>query len=374
MLARPSALPRRIERIMTTPQYGYVPSPFSRGKTWVMAHKGLTALMACGVVVLGAAGGKLATRNSGPPTFLATGSSQVVLIQWTGSGYLQGTLTYDSTSGTPPNATISGQRVSFTGQVNGSSVTLNFSAFFVTSTIYGTLNGGTLTLNFPQDNGTIQPSTFVSSDLGTFNTDVAALQRRINHANTVAQIAQEQQQQQAQNAQEEQSVQNDVSTLQQDASLASGSNLSSDLANFASDVQSSHSDLKTAQQDARQSKGYCNASLMVNGDTQSLDGDLQSIQGDIQSTQADMATARSDIQMVQEGVAALSSKGLTVPADASAVISTAKANLRQAISQANGYIDRANANDAQGYQIAQGLATASCSGPGNPTAPVPHIH
>lgn len=359
---------------MTTPQYGHVPSPFSRGRMWVLAHKGVTALIAAAGLTAGVVGAKVATRDSGPPTFLATNSSQVGLIQWTDSGYLQGTFTDDSTSGTPPSATISSQRVSFTGQVNGSSVTLNFSAFFVSSTIYGTLNGGTLTLNFPQNNGTIQPSTFVSSDLGTFNADVAALQRRITHANTVAQIAQEKQQQQAQNAQEEQSVQTDVGTLQQDASLASSSNLSSDLANFVSDVQSSNSDLKTAQQDARQSKGYCNASLMVNGDTESLDGDLQSIQGDIQSIRADMATVRSDIRSVQEGVAALSSKGLTVPANASSVIGMAKANLRRAILQANGYIDQANANDAQGYQIAQGLATASCSGPGKPTTPVPHIH
>ena len=103
---------------------------------------------------------------------------------------------------------------------------------------------------------------------------MALLHKNANHANVLAQQAQAQQQQQQANAQAEQQAQNDIATLLQDASL-SGFNLSGDLANFQSDVQSSKSDLKTAQQDAGQSKGYCNASLMVNGDTEDLDGDMR---------------------------------------------------------------------------------------------------
>jgi hypothetical protein len=214
----------------------------------------------------------------------------------------------------------------------------------------------------------------LQSSVSAYNAAVARLHKNANHANVLAEQAQAQQQQQQANAQAEQQAQNDVATLQQDASLSGGSNLSGDLASFQSDVQTSSSDLKTAQQDASQSKGYCNASLMVNGDAQALDGDLQAIQGDIQSIQQDMATVRADITTVNHDVAGLTASGLSVPGNAAGTISQAKADLRQAVALANGYIDQANANDAQGYQIAQELATASCSGPGNPPAPVPHIH
>jgi len=355
------------------PDYGYVPRP-----NWFVAHKGLTVLIAVGGITLGVIGAKAAAGNSGPPTYLATGSSQVALIQWSGSGTISGTLTDESTSGTPPSATINSQRFPFTGMINGSSVSLQFSELFATSTIFGNLNGGTLTLNFPQNNGTIEPSTFVSSDLGAFNADVAALQRRINHANAAAQIAQEQQQQQAQNAQDQQTAQNDIATLQQDTG-----NFSGDLSALAGDVKQTNKDLAAERQDAARGPnadggGCYNLEGNVDYDVQSnvdydiqsnLDYDLNNLTSDIHTVHQDMAAAQADLQTI-------ASYGGTPPPGASSAIAAAHAAIRQAKATANGYIDQANADDAAAYAVANGIATGSCSGqgPGSPPAPVPHIH
>ena len=345
-------------------------------KNWLLMHKGLMA-----VIVGAAAGGAVVAGvvsrgSTGPPAYLASGSRSVEFITWqpVGSG-IQGTIAYDSLTGTAPNETVFVQSVQFTGSISGSTVTMTVNGGFLvgTRTTTATLTGDALSISFVGPSGAIQTSTLTQSSVSAYNAAVALLHRDAHHANVLAEQAQQRQQQARANARQEQNAQNDVTTLQQDASLSAGSSLNGDLASFASDVQSSSSDLKTSQQDAGQSKGFCNASIMVNGDAQALDGDLQAIQGDIQSIQRDMATVREDIRTVNNDVARLSANGLSVPGNAQGAISQARANLRQAVSQANTYIDQANVNDAQGYQVAQGLATARCSGPGNSPAPVPHI-
>src|SRR5215471_12671891 len=159
--------------------------------------------------------------SSGPASYLASGSSYVDFIQWenTSGSNVQGTMTEDTVSGTAPQESVSANRYPFTGTINGSSVTLTFSGLLVSSTIYGTLNGGTLTLQVPQSNGTIQPGTMSQADTGAYNSAVAALNGRVRHANVLAAAAQAEAQQQQQNAQAEQTAQDDISTLQQDASL-----------------------------------------------------------------------------------------------------------------------------------------------------------
>lgn len=317
--------------------------------------------------------------SPGPSSYLATGGSYVDFIQWeptTGSD-VQGTLTKASVSGTAPQETISADRYPFTGTINGSSVTFTFSGLLTSATIYGTLNGGTLTLQVPQSNGTIQPGTLAQSDTGAYNSAVAALNRRISHANALAAAAQAQAQQQQQNAQAEQAEQDDVSTLQQDASMASGSNLAGDLSDFAADVQTASSDLATEKQDTAGDNSYCGATQMVAGDAQLVDGDLQLVQGDVQSLTPDLATIRQDIAQVQSDAQSLTSSGLPPPSGptATAATSAARSSIQQAITRANGYIDQVNALDARAYSIANGMVTGSCSGdgPGSPTSPIQHI-
>lgn len=344
-----------------------------------MRNTVFAALLAVAAVIVMAMVAVAVNRgSSGPPAYLATSSGQVEFITWQDTGNsLQGTIAYDSLSGTAPSETVSVQSTPFTGSINGSTVTMTVNGGFLVGsrTVTATLNGGTLSLSYIGSSGSIQTTTLIQSSTSAYNAAVATLHKNADHSNVVAERAQAAQQAEAQAAQEKQTAQNDIATLLQDTGLASGSNLSGDLSDFAGDVQSSNSDLKTTQQDSGQSKGYCNASMMVNGDTESLDGDLQSIQGDIQSLRSDMATVHQDIKTVEADAQRLQNQGLLPPnrTSAQAAIATAKANLSQAISKANGYIDQASANDAQGYQIAQGLATASCSGPGNPPSPVPHI-
>jgi hypothetical protein len=355
--------------------YGYVPPQVP---SWPRRHRLGIILTAAGALLIGVFVAVAVSRSSsGPTSFLASSSSDVGFVQWQpdSSGGISGTIIYDYISGTAPNETVSVESVPFTGSIDGSSVTMNVNGGFLvgTRTLHATLKGGLLTFTTLSSGGSLGSSTMVQSSTAAYNAAVAALHRGVDHANLVAQQQQAQAQQAQANAQAEQTAQNDGVTVQQDSSLGSGSNFAYDLSNFAADVKSSKLDLKTAQQDAGQSKSYCNASIMVNGDTQSLDGDLQSIVGDIQSLRADIQTVHSDIATVSNDVAGLQYRGLSVPGNIAAIVSQARANIRSAIQQANGYIDQANANDAQGYQIAQGLATVSCSGPGNPTAPVPHM-
>jgi hypothetical protein len=181
--------------------------------------------------------------------------------------------------------------------------------------------------------------------------------------------------QQQQTGQDRQNAKSDLSTLQQDSSLASSSTLDGDLASFASDVQTANSDLGTEKQDATASNSYCSTTDTVAGDAESVDGDLQSVGGDVESLSPDLSTVRQDISTLKGDLQRVSADGLPALAGASAAIVTARTNLRQAITQANGYITQVNAIDAEAYSIADNLATGSCSGdgPGSPTSPIPAI-
>lgn len=217
------------------PQYGYVPPR----KNWVMRNKGLAAVGA-GAVAIGAVVAVVATRgSSGPPAYLATRSGQVEFITWqqTGSG-IQGTVAYDSITGTAPNEAVSVQSAPFTGNINGSTVTMTFNGGFLvgTATVTATVNGGTLSVSFIGSSGSYQTYTLTQSSASAYNAAVAALHRGVDHANLVAQQQQAQAQQAQANAQAEQTAQNDTVTVQQDSSLGSGSNFANDLSNFAADV------------------------------------------------------------------------------------------------------------------------------------------
>jgi len=316
--------------------------------------------------------------SGGPAAYVAAFGNEVDYIQWqqSSSGHLQGSMTVDQISGTAPAETLSVNTTPFTGNINGSSVSLTFGGLFgTTANVVGGISGSTLTLQVPQSDGTIQSASFAQGNLTAFNRAVATLRRQIQTDNTQAAQAQAQAQQQQANAQAEQTAQNDVATLSQDASLSSGSNLTGDLSNFMSDIQTAQSDLATEKQDASSDNSYCAATQTVAGDAQSVDGDLQSVQGDVQSMTPDIATVRQDIAAVQNDLANLTSSGLPAPSDATATIASARAILKNAIVQANGYIDQINAIDAHAYSIANGMATGSCSGdgPGSPTSPIPHL-
>ena len=258
----------------------------------------LATILAGTALALAACGG-----SPGPASYLATGSSSVEFIQWepTTGNAIRGTLTADTVSGAAGQQTISSQRVPFTGTVKGSSVTLTFSVLFSSSSIYGTLSDSSLTLQIPQSSGMITSGTLTQSDTTAYNAAVAALSRRLGHANQVAQAAQARAAQLQQDAQDQQTVSNDVATLQQDSGAVTGDagTVASDIKQIASDVAQEKSD---AAAGPNADGGYCyNLDSNVDYDVQSnVDYDVQSsLEYDLNSMTSDISSVRQDIQAVR---------------------------------------------------------------------------
>jgi hypothetical protein len=310
--------------------------------------------------------------------YLAVNGAHVDFIQWkpTSGSNVRGTLTVESASGTAPQERMSANSHPFTGTIHGNSVTLTFSGP-LKARIHGTLQGGALTLQAPQAKGPIQPGSLAQSDTTDYNAAVASLNRGIQHANSFAEKARGQAYKRQRHASPEKSARIDLATLQQDASLASSGNLGSDLSSFASDIQRADSDLATEEQDAAGSNSYCRVTDTITGNEKSVRGDFRSVQGDVKALTPDLASVRRDIATVEGDMRTLSDKRLPAPsgADPQAAIATAGANISQAITQANGYIDQVNADYAQAYSFAYGQAGSSCykHGPGIQASPIPHI-
>lgn len=314
--------------------------------------------------------------SSRQASYLAVNGSKVDFIQWqptSGSG-VQGTVTVTSVSRTVPRERVSTKKHRFTGTIHGSSVTLTFSGSRADAKIHGTLNAGGLTLHAPPAEGAIQSGTLTRSDTSNYNAAVAALNRRIQHANSSAERAQGQARKRQRHTPPEMSARIDLSTLQQEASLAS-SNIGSDLSSFASDVQRAGSDLATEKLAAAGSNSYCRATDTVAGKAQAVHGDFKSVKGDVKALTADLVTVRRDIATLAGDLRILSDKKLPAPSGAATAIATARANIGSAITRANGYIDQMNVDYAQAYSFAYSKAKGSCSGhgPGRQASPIPHV-
>lgn len=298
----------------------------------------LAAIFVCAAALgLAACGG-----SSGPQTYLASDSSEVVLVQWQpDSNGIQGTLADDSISGTAPSESVSVQSAPFTGTINGSSVTLNINGGFLVGTkaLYATLNDGTLAINTLSSGGSIQSGNLQSSSTSAYNQAVAALHKSISQANAqavAAQQAQAQAQQQA-NTQAEQTAGNDLDTLE------SADSFTSDLGDLSGDVSQTNSDLAGEKTDA---------AAGVNGPGGPACYNLEE-NVDYDATENVEYDATENL-----GYAA---------------ISAAYQAIRQAIATANGDIDQENADVSDAYSLANGMATSSCTGPGSRPAPIRHI-
>ena len=150
-----------------------------------------TAMLATSTVALIALSG--CGSSGGPAAYLDTSNTEVAFIRWqeTSSGHLQGNIIEDQVSGTSPTETISVSSSSFTGSINGGSVSLKFNGFLgIQANIIGALNGNKLALQIPQTGGTIQQATFTTASISMFNKAVHALHSRIRTANSAEAEAQ----------------------------------------------------------------------------------------------------------------------------------------------------------------------------------------
>ncbi len=324
-------------------------------------------------LVLAACGG-----SPGPSAYLYSDSSGVGYIQYQpGQGdAVHGTFTEDNISGTAPQESVSVTSVPFTGTLDGGNLTITMSgAFGLGGSLNGTIDSGTLTFETVGSGGSIQQTPMRAADDAEYNAAVAVLRRQVGRANAQAAAAQAQAAQQQQVAQDEQTASTDLATLQSDASFGS------DLSALVGDVKGENGDLAAERRAAARGLGADCYNLQENVDydaQQNVDYDLQqNVDYDLQQNlRPDIATARRDIRTVRADLATLAGEQAQQPGQVSLAISEAHGAIRDAIKTANGYVDQANADDAQAYSVANAAATGACSGDtiGSPPAPVGHIH
>jgi hypothetical protein len=319
-------------------------------------------------------------------------------------GYIQWTRSGDRVSGTLQIAYLSSSQAtsvqsvtdSFSGYVNGESVTLSLGdPLYGTTNLSGTLQGAGLVLNIPESNGSIAQMALTPGSVNGYDEDVTTLQSVAASNLSAQQVAQQQQQEQAQHQQDVQTVQADATALSAaiaqlgtDASLTNGSSLQTDLSTMASDLQTESSDLQTTENDAsnveNEAQGaspgdptVCSNSDGVQSDADGVQSDADGINGDSDSVGTDLSGIASDIQAVQSALSQLqsdvSSLGLAATGAPSTTavgqeVAAARAIDGQGLSEANGYIGQANVDLTQAYQAAVAANQAGqCGTP--PVAP-----
>ena len=318
------------------------------------------------------------SATTAPPVgsgYIATGSNFVEFIQWNDNeGNLAGSVQAVSTSGQSPNLTTTSNRVSVTGSLNGSSLSLSFDGGALA---FGTLSGGSFTLNIPQSDGTLAPVIFRGATAAQFNDDVTKLNGRINQANQAARDAQALQQKQ-------QTINGDASQVASD--MASLSNGASDIGNDVQSVQSALTQVASAlattqalaqqvSSEAQQSAGgngtsVCGDAQGVDGNAQGVDGNAQGVEGNAQGVQGLASRLRTLIQQLNSDFTTLQSDEAKLPgysppnppsqSQVSQAASQANASIASALSTTNGYISGVPGRQLRGTTFGT-------------TAPSPHL-
>lgn len=341
-----------------------------------MKHLTIGGLAAA--VLLAAAGCSGPGIPRGAASFMTASNSKVALIQWhtASHGRLHGTITENAIGGSGPSQTVSINSERFTGTMRGQSVMLTFAAmYFLNSRAHGTLSGGTLTMWVPQSDGTMREISLSQSDKAGYDRAVAALQKRVRHANLLAAKQQASQRRGSANAQAVQNSQIALSKLYRASSLASGGTLADGLARFADHIQAARARLAKEKADAVRDNKYCVAALTVGGDAKAVDGAMLSMQGDAVSLMSDITNIRYDVATTKALLRHLNKAGVSAPNSASLVIASANANVKPVIAKANSYIDQINTTHARARSIASTMATGKCSGAANGVfvPPIPHL-
>lgn len=198
-------------------------------------------LVAASAAILGGCGG-----SSGPSAFLAQASDGAAFAQWTRSGdSVTGSLTIaHRESGDTGYAAVEKEGVSFTGIIDGSSVTLTLDQGLGFSTNWnGTLDGDELTLSYASEDGSLRTLHFKSAKVEDYNEAVADLQQSVAAANDdQAQLDAEQAQ-----AEAEAAVQADAAQQTDNLSTATAQ----DLADLAEHVGAAQSDLAAVPKSLR---------------------------------------------------------------------------------------------------------------------------
>ena len=164
------------------------------------------------------------------------------------------------------------------------------------------------------------------------------------------------------------------------APIAVPANFNSIESAMSSAVTQESTDLSAESNDAASgpgdSAGACyNLTANVDYDVKTNIGrDVQNVTYDAGNLQSAISTMRSDINNLHTDVLAVANEGTPIPADINAFITSAAAQMQQAMAKANGEIDQANRTTLSAYDAANAMATGPCSGDGPGSAPAPIAH
>jgi hypothetical protein len=147
-------------------------------------------------------------------------------------------------------------------------------------------------------------------------------------------------------------------------------NFNSILSGLKSAVTETQGDLGGEQADAKtgptNAAGTC-VNLVANIDydvTTIIDHDRQNVIDEVNNLKAAIAVVRQDITDWEHDIVAIVNQGVPSPSDASSAISSANLQIQLALNTANSDIDQVNTNVHQAYNMANGLASGTCSGHG----------
>ena len=209
--------------------------------------------------------------------FLAIASNGALFIQWTRiADTLRGTLTEAYTSLSDPTRAQS-ESHSFTGVVNGSSVTLTLDSAVNWN---GTLNGSGVTLSYANSDGSLRTFEFHSASVGDYNAAVARVQGTAGQAQSERAKAQALAEARQNLDSQAATVQSDIESLNQAVASAE-----SDLSSIADDVKKAKDDLATTLVDKQ--KVVAQGAKYPDGNYGQVCADAEGVSYDAQSVSYD---------------------------------------------------------------------------------------
>ena len=346
------------------------------------ATLGVTACQsgpASGSLTVAGHGSTAPTNPAGVVGYLHVELASVTYLQWQvdSAGGLQGTEDAAAIEGSPPNESISlTNNESFSGQVNGETVTLDIN--FHTDT--GTVSSQGLTLNVIQTDGSIAPISYRPASPADYNQALASLRMTAQQANQQGQQQQDQADAIASLARASANLDQDASGLTEDVS-----SLADDVTSTGNDLASEKSDEQTVLSEAANGTDHdtvCGDADSVGGDADSMYGDQDSFRGDLDLLTNDLATVRDDMKTLAANLATVQRLQPSYTGTSSApsrdkvnqAISSAQRLITKQIGVANGDIDKINNYIATAHKYAVAASNAgNCSAPSPRPTPVSHL-
>jgi len=372
------------------------PGPSTSG--WVRRRRAILVAGIAFVLILAGIAFAFARRGGSPlgTGYLATGSSAITFIQWSVNGTrVSGTAMEDDLTGSPPAQSISTTRVSVSGQIQGSKISLSFGG---STDIFGTFNGQSFTIGAPQSDGTLAPATFRSATATQFNSAVAALRRGMDSVNEQAAARQQAEQNAAAAAQKlratEAAISSASTTVKSDLS-----DLNATVATMQTSLQKTNNSLTTmkgalanvsvSEQKVQSSAVggthsttcyYASSTVYYEAD-QTVDyearqtvtyyaDDLKDNVTTVQKAINALQTAFTSFQVAQSTDPSFHPATATSQATITAAVLTAKKAITSDIAQANADISQANTYVTEAFQIVDtAYQVGGCGTP--PSAPTP---